>query len=121
VCRSRALDVLRHQRRDRRHFTPLTEEDLGQVVGFLPDGLSHEADEGLLIQAEQVQAAVRGRVSAQSWEVFWRICVEDQTVREAADALGIHYMAAFRAHTRVKRMLRQEGQRRRNTHPSNEA
>ena len=66
----------------------------------------------MLREAEEVQTAIRARVSAQTWEIFWRISVEDQTVRETADALGMNYVSTFRAHSRVKLMLRKEGERR---------
>ena len=39
------------------------------------------------------------------------IAVLGQSVREASDATGISYCAAFTANKRVGRMLREEGQR----------
>jgi hypothetical protein len=65
----------------------------------------------LLRQAEEVQHAVRRRVSPQTWQVFWSIAIEGQSVRETAAAAGISYYAAFAAEKRVGLMLRQEGQR----------
>ena len=65
----------------------------------------------LLRLAEQVQDGVRRRVEERTWQVFWKIAVLGQSVREASEAAGISYYAAFAAQKRVGRMLREEGQR----------
>ena len=77
-----------------------------------------ESDDGaplerplLLRQAEEVQAAVRRRVDERTWQVFWDIAVDGQSIRESSEAAGISYFAAFAAQKRVGRMLREEGQR----------
>ena len=49
--------------------------------------------------------------SERTWQVFWNIAVEGQSVRETSEAAGISYYAAFAAQKRVGRMLREEGQR----------
>ena len=49
--------------------------------------------------------------SERTWQVFWKIAVLGQSVREASEAAGISYYAAFAAQKRVGRMLREEGQR----------
>jgi DNA-directed RNA polymerase specialized sigma24 family protein len=66
----------------------------------------------LLELAEQVQAAVREKVHAQSWEVFWHIAIDGWTTRETADALKMSYLAAHAAHKRVVDRLADEGERR---------
>ena len=66
----------------------------------------------LLSQAEEIQDAVRRRVSERTWQLFWNIAILGQAVRETAAAAGISYYAAFAAERRVAgRMLREEGQR----------
>jgi RNA polymerase sigma factor (sigma-70 family) len=66
----------------------------------------------LLELAEQVQAAVREKVHAQSWQVFWHISIDEWSTRETADALGMTYLAAHAAHKRVVDRLAREGDRR---------
>jgi RNA polymerase sigma factor (sigma-70 family) len=66
----------------------------------------------LLDLAEQVQAAVREKVHAQSWQVFWHIAIDEWTTRQAADALNMSYLAAHAAHKRVGDRLAKEGDRR---------
>ena len=66
----------------------------------------------LLDLAEQVQAAVREKIHAQSWDVFWHISIDGWTTRETADALNMTYLAAHAAHKRVVDRLAAEGDRR---------
>ena len=66
----------------------------------------------LLDLAEQVQAAVREKVHARSWQVFWHISIDGWTTRETADALNMSYLAAHAAHKRVADRLAEEGDRR---------
>ena len=80
--------------------------------------LSIEAEEDaaaerplLLHLADEVQDAVRRRVDERTWQVFWNVAVLGQSVREASEAAGISYYAAFAAQKRVRQMLREEGQR----------
>jgi hypothetical protein len=65
----------------------------------------------LLHLADEVQRAVRRRVDERTWQVFWNVAVLGQSVREASEAAGISYYAAFAAQKRVRQMLREEGQR----------
>ena len=66
----------------------------------------------LLLQlAGEVQDAVRRRVGERTWQVFWNVAVMGQSVREASEAAGLSYYAAFAAQKRVRQMLREEGQR----------
>ena len=55
----------------------------------------------MLELAEQAQAAVREKVHAQSWQVFWHIAIDGWTTRETADAMNMSYLAAHAAHKRV--------------------
>ena len=66
----------------------------------------------LLDLAEQVQAAVREKVHARSWQVFWHISIDGWTTRETADALNMTYLAVHAAHKRVVDRLAKEGDRR---------
>jgi RNA polymerase sigma factor (sigma-70 family) len=66
----------------------------------------------LLDLAQQVQAAVREKVHAQSWQVFWHISIDGWTTRQTADALKMSYLAAHAAHKRVGDRLAEEGDRR---------
>jgi RNA polymerase sigma factor (sigma-70 family) len=66
----------------------------------------------LLDLAEEVQAAVRERIHAQSWQAFWQISIEGRTTRQTADALNMTFAAAHAAHKRVLDRLAEEGDRR---------
>jgi RNA polymerase sigma factor (sigma-70 family) len=114
LCQSRAIDLLRTKKADAAQSL----ED--QPAESLPQDapLDFDAEEGaasarplLLRLAEEVQDAVRRRVDERTWQVFWKIAVLGQSVREASEAAGISYYAAFAARKRVGRMLREEGQR----------
>jgi hypothetical protein len=84
-----------------------------QEVPADTDGETHDAAERplLLHLAEEVQHAVRRRVDERTWQVFWDVAVLGQSVREASEAAGLSYYAAFAAQKRVRRMLRDEGKR----------
>lgn len=112
LCQSRVIDLLRERKAD--DFRSLEDE---------PSAALHQADDAevdskramerplLLRQAEEVQEAVRSRVAERTWQVFWNVAVEGQSVREASEAAGLSYYAAFAAQKRVGRMLREEGRR----------
>jgi RNA polymerase sigma-70 factor (ECF subfamily) len=113
LCQSRAIDLLRKKNAD---AVRSLDYPAPPLVHDGPDGF--DAEEGaaserphLLRLAEEVQDGVRRRVEERTWQVFWRIAVLGQSVREASDAAGISYCAAFTAHKRVGRMLREEGRR----------
>jgi RNA polymerase sigma factor (sigma-70 family) len=114
LCQSRAIDLLRKQNANR--VESLDDQQAESLVDGAPAGI--DVDESaalqrsvLLRQAEEVQDAVRRRVDERTWQVFWNIAIEGQSVREASETAGISYYAAFAAQKRVGRMLRQEGQR----------
>ncbi len=114
LCQSRAIDLLRKRKAD-----AVRALEVHAAASLLQDAAdSFDAEEGaasdrplLLRLAEEVQDGVRRRVEERTWQVFWRIAVLGQSVREASEAAGISYCAAFTAHKRVGRMLREEGQR----------
>jgi RNA polymerase sigma factor (sigma-70 family) len=62
----------------------------------------------MLKRAEAVQAAVRARVAPESWEVFRLVAIEGEPVADAARSLGREYTTAYRAFTRVSRMIDEE-------------
>jgi len=114
LCHSRAIDLLRNKKAH--PVESLDEQPAGAFVEDASAGIEVEdaADPErsvLLRQAEEVQDAVRRRVSERTWQVFWNIAIEGQSVRETAAAAGLTYYAAFAAAKRVSRMLREEGQR----------
>jgi RNA polymerase sigma-70 factor (ECF subfamily) len=113
LCQSRAIDLLRKKKANAMEW--LEDQPAGSLWEVASAGI--EVDESaaserplLLRQAEEVQDAVRRRVSERTWQVFWNIAIEGQSVRETSVAAGISYYAAFAAEKRVGRMLREEGQ-----------
>jgi RNA polymerase sigma factor (sigma-70 family) len=65
----------------------------------------------LLEEAEKVQAAVRARVKTQTWDAFWLVSIQDWTVEQTANALGMTRTAVYATRERVARMLCDEGRR----------
>ncbi len=114
LCQSRAIDLLRKQNADAVHS--LEDQPIESLLREVPAGFEVDEDAAaerplLLRQAGEVQNAVRRRVDERTWQVFWNVAVLGQSVREASEAAGISYYAAFAAQKRVGRMLREEGQR----------
>jgi RNA polymerase sigma factor (sigma-70 family) len=114
LCQSRAIDLLRKKKANAVKW--LEDQPAASLLQDASAGI--EVDESapserplLLRQAEEVQEAVRRRVGERTWQVFWNIAVEGQSVRETSATAGISYYAAFAARKRVGRMLREEGQR----------
>jgi RNA polymerase sigma factor (sigma-70 family) len=114
LCQSRAIDLLRKKKAIAVEW--LDDQPAASLLQDASAGI--DVDETapskrplLLRQAEEVQDAVRRRVSEPTWQVFWNIAIEGQSVRETSAAAAISYYAAFAAEKRVGRMLRQEGQR----------
>ncbi len=115
LCQSRAIDLLRKKRKadaveslDQQPAELLLDES---SAGLEVDESEASRRPDMLRQAAAVQDAVRRRVSEQTWQVFWNIAIQGQSVREVAAAAGLSYYAAFAAEKRVGRMLREEGQR----------
>ena len=114
LCQSRAIDLLRKKKAD----AVLSLEDqpveslLQEAPADLEAGVDPAAERPLLLHlAGEVQSAVRRRVNERTWQVFWNVAVLGQSVREASEAVGLSYYAAFAAQKRVRQMLRAEGQR----------
>jgi len=114
LCQSRAIDLLRKKKANAVEW--LEDQPTGTPLGDAYAGI--EVDEiaasqrpVLLRQAQEVQDAVRQRVSERTWQVFWNIAILGQSVRDTSAAAGISYYAAFAAEKRVGRMLREEGRR----------
>jgi RNA polymerase sigma factor (sigma-70 family) len=115
----RAIDAIRERGREQAIFHSIDEPScLGLETWPLAFNPVTEIDSEsephrllLLDLAAQVQAAVRGKVYAQSWQVFWHIAIDGWTTRQTADALNMTYLAAHAAHKRVAHRLAQEGSR----------
>jgi RNA polymerase sigma factor (sigma-70 family) len=114
LCQSRAIDLLRKKKADQvESLRDQPAESLWEdaCAGIEVDECAASERPALLRQAEEVQTGVRRRVDERTWQVFWNIAILGQSVREASEAAGISYYAAFAAQKRVGRMLREEGQR----------
>jgi RNA polymerase sigma factor (sigma-70 family) len=114
LCRSRAIDLLRQKKTE--HVQPLEGPEAESLWHDTPPDLDADEADGsdralLLRLAEEVQRCVRRRVDERTWTVFWTVDVDGRSVREASEAAGMTYYAAFAARKRVGRMLREEGQR----------
>ena len=87
LCQSRAIDLLRKKKADA--VESLDDQPAESLWEDASAGI--EVDESaaserplLLRQAEEVQDAVRRRVSERTWQVFWNIAILGQSVREAS-------------------------------------
>ena len=114
LCQSRAIDLLRKKHVDA--VLSLESQPVESLWQEASADLEGEEDVAagrprLLHLADEVQGAVRRRVDERTWQIFWKIAVLGHSVREASEAAGISYYAAFAAQRRVGRMLREEGQR----------
>jgi len=113
LCHSRAIDLLRKQSVD--VVRSLEDQPIEPLLQHGPADIEADEDASaerprLLQLADEVQSAVRRRVDERTWRVFWNVAVLGQSVREASEAEGISYYAAFAAQKRVRLMLREEGQ-----------
>jgi len=115
----RAVDAIR--KRDRQELVVRSLDDPScmdfERTLFASEHLGDDDDPArrrllLMELAEQVQAAVREKVSPQSWQVFWHISIDGWSTRQTADALKVTYLAAHAAHKRVLDRLAEEGDRR---------
>lgn len=66
----------------------------------------------MLRQAEEVQAAVRARVTPDNWQVFRLIAIESLPTPDAARFLGREYVSVYRAYKRISRIVDEERRRR---------
>jgi RNA polymerase sigma factor (sigma-70 family) len=116
----RAVDAIRERGREGLVVRSLDDPSHVDVEAsvFATEQFEAEDDElapqrlRLLDLAEQVQSAVREKVHAQSWQVFWHIAIDGWTTRKTADVLNMSYLAAYAAHKRVVDRLAREGDRR---------
>jgi RNA polymerase sigma factor (sigma-70 family) len=116
----RALNALQERSREGRVLRSLDDpSSVGLERSLLAaDRRDEEGDEPgarwspLVALAEEVQAAVREKVQPRSWQVFVHIDVDGWSTRETADALGLSYIATYKAHQRVVARLVEEGERR---------
>ncbi|WP_337176704.1 sigma-70 family RNA polymerase sigma factor [Paludisphaera sp.] len=111
LCRSRAVDHWRRREAERARAGGEPPPTPTGLEAPSPPDDDDPTRQALLRRAERIQEAVKARVDARTWEVFWRIAVDDAPVAEAAEAAGISYAAAFAAQKRVRRMLREEAGR----------
>ncbi len=115
----RAVDAIRERSREEPDVRSLDDPSCTDVEGpllasepFIVDDEPAPRRLLLLDLAEQVQAAVREKIHARSWDVFWHISIDGWTTRETADALNMSYLAVHAAHRRVVDRLAAEGDRR---------
>ena len=67
---------------------------------------------GFFRETEAIQAAVRRRIEARTWEAFWLVGVVLWTVDETAHHLQMSHWSVFKAKERVTKMLQKEARRR---------
>jgi RNA polymerase sigma factor (sigma-70 family) len=85
LCQSRAIDLLRRRKANRLESlddqpdTSLVED---AFAGIEVDATAASERPLLLRQAEEVQDAVRRRVSERTWQVFWNIAILGGSIRE---------------------------------------
>jgi RNA polymerase sigma-70 factor (ECF subfamily) len=112
--RCRIKDFLKASRDERAELPML--EDMA-VDPLLPADV-HDDEErdpeilAMLRRAEEVQDAVRARVTPDNWEVFRLIAIEGYPIPEAAEFLGREYITVYRAYTRVSQKIADERRRR---------
>jgi RNA polymerase sigma-70 factor (ECF subfamily) len=113
----RVVDAIERRLKDARFTRSLDDPLAIPFEGSFRDSVELGKDEpgpdsrdfAMFELTERIKAAVRARVNAQSWQVFWHIAIEGWTIRESADALNMTYVAAFAAHKRVRERLAREG------------
>ena len=123
--KSRVLDYLKQQRRYRTHLVRFADQASESIViGFakptstptatptpnsngskLPQSNPTELSIDRILE---IQNRVQDRVSAQTWELFWQVTIENQSVGDVARAHSMRYASVFAAVSRVNKMLRAE-------------
>jgi hypothetical protein len=123
--KSRVLDYLKQQRRYRTHLVRFAEQASESIaIGFakptsIPTATpTPNSDGSKLPQSNptelsidrilEIQNRVQDRVSAQTWELFWQVTIENQSVGDVARAHSMRYASVFAAVSRVNKMLRAE-------------
>lgn len=76
------------------------------------DGGASVSPEGVLMlleAADAVQEAVRSKVKERVWDAFRLIAIEGVEIADAAESLGMSYLATYKAFRRVQGMLTKQG------------
>jgi RNA polymerase sigma-70 factor, ECF subfamily len=110
----RLKDILRASRGQGRDV-PMTEDVAFNRCRPEPDSDDEPCDPEILAmlrRAEEVQDAVRSRVTPENWDVFRLIAIEDCPIADTAALLGREYTTVYRAYKRVSRMIADERRRR---------
>lgn len=131
--KSRVLDYLKQQRRYRSHLVRFADQASESfAMGFAkatPTPTSTRtpnSNESNLPQSNptelsidrilEIQNRVQDRVTAQTWELFWQVTIENQTVGDVARAHSMRYASVFAAVSRVNKMLRAESLQSKSSH-----
>jgi RNA polymerase sigma factor (sigma-70 family) len=120
VCMNKARD----QMKKAKHDLVLPFEHRDEAIWSLPfrsideeapESNGDQAEDAVIAlwrrRAEEVQAAVKARIQAKTWEAFWMLAVRDCSLEETVEALGISHASAYKAKERVAHMLKDEGRR----------
>jgi DNA-directed RNA polymerase specialized sigma24 family protein len=113
MCQHRAIDLYRERRE--RSFELLADIDLVDerwMAAATQDDADSTAERALLQDALEVQEDVRRKVKPARWEAFWRVVIEDESINEAAAAMGLKYATVYAGVNHVAQLLRAEGERR---------
>lgn len=116
---SRLLDYLKSQRRYRTRLQRIGLEQSAwasceaEVVPRTDPAIDGIAQDRLTEQVRlvQIQRRVQGRVSEQTWQIFWDVAIENQAISAVARKTSMRYASVFAAVTRVGKMLREEADR----------
>ena len=122
--RSRLMDYIKHQRRYRNHLSQLADESSEPIV---PDPRDHRLTTGGLASTSkthkasvedptgvsigrllEIQQRVQARVSSRTWELYYQVTIENQSIGDVARQHTMRYASVFAAVSRVNKMLKQE-------------
>ena len=122
--RSRLLDYVKHQRRYKNHLNLFADESSEPIVPdprhrqstTLSPASSNQArktlaDDPTGVTIERlldIQQRVQARVSQKTWELYYQVTIENQTVGDVARQHSMRYASVFAAVSRVNKMLKQE-------------
>jgi RNA polymerase sigma-70 factor (ECF subfamily) len=107
ITRNKILD---HHRRSQRQPEAVGGSDAQQRWLQIPESLDESeagsGKSGSLVS--RALALIRPDFTEASWQAFWRVVMEDQSVADVARSLGISINAIYIAKSRVLRRLRDE-------------
>ncbi len=119
---SRAMDMLGERAATAFVSIDAVPSEDSRVLSFEPDDISPEEDEcddasrstrfDLLRQGREAQESVQRRVDPANWDAYWLTTIDELPIAEVARAQGRSHVAVYYGVQRVKKMLRQEGERR---------